>query len=122
MKSKLVILLIIAILLTECESQSFLVRIYQVEIPEQIDFGQHIIFKMYCETPTPGYKFSHLELKNTGSSVWIKAYAKGKGSPLHVLDSFEASGSFKPRTRGIYLFHFWQEYPEEYLVKKVAVQ
>jgi hypothetical protein len=105
-----------------CENQSFLVDIYDVDIPERIDFGHHIIFKMYCSTPTPGYKFSHIDLKNTGTSVWIKAYAKGKGSQILIVGSVEGSSFFKPRTRGIYLLHFWQRYPEEYLVKKVAVQ
>lgn len=106
MKSKWVIVLTITILFMACENRFLLVRIVGVDIPERIDFSQCNIFKMDCETPTPGYKFSHLELKNTGTDVWVKAYAKGKGSQIHVLDSFEASGSFKPRTRGIYLFHF----------------
>jgi len=88
MKFKLVILLTIAILFTGCENHSFLVRVYRVDIPDRIDFGQDIIFKMYCETHTPGYKFSHIDLKNIGTSVWIKAYAKGKGSPLQVMDGF----------------------------------
>jgi len=122
MKFKLVIFLTIVILLIACENQSFLVQIYGVDIPERIDFGQDIIFKMYCETPTPGYKFSHIDLKNSGTSVWIKAYAKGKGAQIQVLDSFEATCSFKPRMRGIYLFHFWQIYTDEYLVYKVAVE
>ena len=122
MKFKWVIFLTFVFLLTACENHFFLVRIYQVDIPERIDFGQNIIFRMYCETATPGYNFSHIELNNTGTSVWIKAYAKGKGSPLCMVDGFEASSSFKPETRGIYIFHFWQGHPEEYLVKVVAVQ
>lgn len=100
-----------------------LVRIFDVEIPERINLGQSVYFKMYCETPTPGYKFHHTEISKSAFDVYVKVYCKRlKGIWVQMLDSFITSDRFKPDSRGNYTFHFYRRYPSEYLIKVVNVQ
>jgi hypothetical protein len=83
MKLKYIIYLLSLIFLISCtegiiktEWITRPVHVYSVDIPESINLGQSINFKMTCETPDPCHEFSHLEIRDTVFNVWIKVYAK----------------------------------------------
>ena len=100
-----------------------LVPIGSVEITERINFGQTVFFTMCCWTPTPGYKFHHTEISNSGFDIYVKVYAERlKGIWIQIFVSFTTSVRFKPDSRGNYTFHFYKGYPSEYLIKIVDVQ
>jgi hypothetical protein len=100
-----------------------LVRIFAVELPERINLGQAVNFRMHCETPTPGYKFHHTEIIKTSFNIYVKVYAERlRGDWVQVLDSFITSDRFTPDSQGNYTFHFYQRYPTVHLIKVVNVQ
>ena len=117
-------LIIIFLLFISCNNGDIeLVRIFAVEIPERINLGQAVNFKMHCETPTPGYKFHHTEISRSAFDIYVKVYAeRPRGIWVQVLDSFITSDRFVPFSQGNYTFHFYQRYSSEYLIKEVNVQ
>jgi len=125
MKLKYIIYLLSVIFLISCTEWIIKpVHVSSADIPESINLGQSINFKMTCATPDPCHKFSYLEIKDTDFDVWIKVYAKRdpKVGCVTILGSIEASGQFKPYAVGNYQFHFWQEYDAKYLDKTVVVK
>jgi len=116
--------IIMFLLFTSCNKGNIvLVGVYDVDIPERVNLGQAIHFTMHCETPTPGYKFHHTEIKESAFNIYFKVYAKSlRGGWIQVVDSFTTSEVFIPDSRGNYTFHFYQSYPSEYLTKVVTVQ
>jgi len=131
MKLKYIIYLLSLIFLISCtegiiktESITRPVHVYSVDIPESINLGQSINFKMACQTPDPCHEFSHLEIRDTVFEVWIKVYTKRDPKVICIctLGSIEKSGQFRPYFRGSYQFHFWQEYYSKYLDKTVEVK
>ena len=100
-----------------------LVHIFAVEIPERINLGQAINFKMHCQIPNPGYKFHHTEISKSAFDIYVKVYAerlKGCWAQMGVL--FTISDRLVPTSPGNYTFHFYQRYTSEYLIKVVNVQ
>lgn len=131
MKFKYIVYLLSVIFLISCTegiiNTEWIMRsvhVYSVDIPESINLGQSINFKMTCITPDPCHEFSHLEIRDTDFDVWIKVYSKRdpKVYCIQIPGSIEESGQFRPYFKGSYQFHFWQQYDSKYLDKTVEVK
>ena len=126
MKLKFIIFFFLTIfLLVSCREWMIKpVHISSVDIAENINLGQSIIFRMGCATPDPCHHFSHVEVRHDNFDLWVKVYAKRdpKVYCVQILGSFEAQDRFEPKIRGTYQFHFWQEFDSRYLDKAVIVK
>ncbi len=92
------------------------------EVIDSVAVGQEVWFKITASTPSPCWKFHHMENTRDKNEVLITVYAEYVDQPcIQTTSTIEAAGSLVLHEPGVYTFKFWQEQGRT-LNKKVVVE